>query len=108
VGWDAYNTTCDDRKASKAACIKAEIGSAQALRRMAQKDQPPGAKALVQACQLVLTSDLAMSEWRLCVDQGLAVHASPAKAAQCKTSVTWHVAKTGAAAGNEVAACLRG
>jgi hypothetical protein len=75
---------------------------------MAQKDQPPGAKALVQACQLVLTSDLAMSEWRLCVDQGLAVHASPAKAAQCKTSVTWHVAKTGAAAGNEVAACLRG
>jgi hypothetical protein len=108
VGWDAYNTTCDDRKASKGACIKAEIGSAQALRHMAQKDQPPGAKALVQACQLVLKSDLAMAEWRLCVDQGLAVHAPAAKAAQCKTSVNWHVAKDGAEAGGAVAACLKG
>jgi hypothetical protein len=107
VGWDAYNTTCDDRKATKAECIKAEVGSAQALRRMAQTDQPPGAKALVQACQLVMKSDLAMVEWRLCVDQGLALHPTPGKAAQCKTSVNWHVASSGAAAGAVVAACLR-
>ena len=108
VAWDAYNTTCDDRANSKADCIKAEVGSAKALRHMAQTNQPPGARALVQACQLVLKPDLAMAEWRLCVDQGLAVHATPAKALQCKTSVNWHVAKTGTEAGAAVAACLKG
>jgi hypothetical protein len=107
VAWDAYNTSCDEHKATKAECMKAEVGSAQALRRMAHTDNPPGSKALVQACQLVMTSDLAMVEWRICVDKGLAVHATPAKAAQCKTSVNWHVAKTGETAGDEVAACLR-
>jgi hypothetical protein len=107
VAWDAYNTTCDDHKTTKAECMRAEVDSAQALRRMAHTNNPPGATALVQACQLVMTSDLAMVEWRICVDKGLAVHATPAKAAQCKTSVNWHVAKTGEAAGNEVAACLR-
>jgi hypothetical protein len=75
---------------------------------MAQANQPPGARALVQACQLAMKSDLAMVEWRLCVDQGLAVHATPGKAALCKVSVNWHVAKTGAEAGAAVAACLRG
>ncbi len=108
VAWDAYNTTCSDRGSSKADCIKGEAGSAQALRHMARTDQPAGAKALVQACELVLTSGFAMAEWRLCVDQGLAVHAAPAKAKQCKISVTWHVAKTGAEAGGILAACLRG
>ena len=107
VAWDAYNTSCDDHKASKAECVKAEVGSAQALRHMSRSDNPPGSKALVQACQLVMTSDLAMVEWRICVDKGLAVHAAPDKAARCKTSVNWHVARTGAAAGDEVAACLR-
>ena len=108
VAWDAYNTSCGDHKATKAECMKAEVGSAQALRHMSLADTPPGARALVQACQLVMTSDLAMVEWRLCVDQGLAVHATPAKAVQCKTSVNWHVAKTGAEAGAEVARCLKG
>jgi hypothetical protein len=107
VAWDAYNTSCDDHKATKAECMKAEVGSAQALRHMSQTNQPPGARALVQACQLVMKADLAMVEWRSCVDQGLMVHATPAKAAQCKTSVNWHVASNGAAAGAEVAACLR-
>lgn len=107
VGWDAYNTTCDDRKATKAECIRGEIGAAQALRHMARTNTPPGGTALVQACQLVLKQDLAMSEWRLCVDQGLAVHASPDAARRCKTDVAWHVAATGAQAGAILAACLR-
>jgi hypothetical protein len=108
VAWDAYNTTCSDRASSKADCIKAESGSAQALRHMAQTNQPPGAQPLVQACGLILTSGFAMAEWRLCVDQALAVHATPDKARQCKTSVNWHVAKTGAQAGAILAACLKG
>ncbi len=108
VAWDAYNTTCNDRANSKAECITAEVGSAKALRRLAQTNVPPGAAYLVQACQLVLTSDFAMAEWRLCVDQGLAVHAAPEKAKQCKTSVNWHVAKTGSQAGAVLTACLRG
>ncbi len=107
VAWDAYNTTCSDHGATKAACMKAEVGSAQALRRMSKTNDPAGSRALVSACQLVLTSDFAMVEWRTCVDAGLAVHASPARAAQCKTSVNWHVAKTGAQAGGIVAGCLR-
>jgi hypothetical protein len=106
VGWDAYNTTCSDRAGSKGDCIKAEVGAAQALRHMARTNQPPGATALVQACQLVMKSDLAMVEWRLCVDQGLALHPTPAKAAQCKTSVNWHIARTGTEAGTEVTRCL--
>lgn len=108
VAWDAYNTTCNDRANSKAECIKAEVGSAQALRHMAQTNEPAGATYLVQACQLVLTNDFAMAEWRTCVDQGLAVHATPEKAKQCKISVNWHIAKTGAQAGAVLAACLKG
>ena len=107
VAWDAYNTTCSDHGASKAACMKAEVGSAQALRRMSRTNDPAGSRALVSACQLVMTSDFAMVEWRICVDAGLAVHATPARAAACKTSVNWHVAKTGAQAGAIVAACLK-
>ena len=107
VAWDAYNTTCNDHGATKAACMKAEIGSAQALRRMSKTNDPPGARALVEACQLVLTSDFAMVEWRLCVDTGLAVHATPVRASACKTSVNWHAAKTGSQAGAILAACLR-
>jgi hypothetical protein len=107
VAWDAYNTTCSDRAASKSECMKAEVGAAQALRRMSRTNSPAGATALVQACQLILTNDFAMVEWRLCVDQGLAVHATPEKAKQCKTSVNWHVAKTGAQAGGILAACLK-
>jgi hypothetical protein len=108
VAWDAYNTTCSDHGATKADCMKAEVGSAQALRRMARTNDPAGSRALVAACQLVLTSDFAMVEWRTCVDMGLGVHATPARAAQCKTAVNWHVAKTGAQAGAIVAGCLRG
>ncbi len=107
VAWDAYNTTCNDHGATKAACMKAEVGSAQALRRMSKTNEPAGSRALVSACQLVLTSEFAMVDWRLCVDTALAVHATPARAAQCKTSVNWHVAKTGAEAGRIVAGCLK-
>ena len=107
VAWDAYNTTCSDHGATKAACMKAEVDSAQALRRMSRTNDPAGSRALVSACQLVLKSDFAMAEWRLCVDTALGVHATPARAAQCKTSVNWHVAKTGAEAGRIVAGCLR-
>ena len=107
VAWDAYNTSCNDHGATKAACMKAEIGSAQALRRMSRTNDPAGSRALVSACQLVLVTDFAMVEWRTCVDAGLAVHATPARAAQCKTSVNWHVAKTGAQAGAILAGCLR-
>jgi hypothetical protein len=108
IGWDAYNTACNDRVGSKGACITAEVGSVRALKRMAAADTPPGARALVQACQLVLKTDPAMADWRACVDQGLAVHAPPAKASACKLSVNWHVARTGAEAGRLVTACLRG
>ena len=107
VAWDAYNTTCSDHGATKAACMKAEVGSAQALRRMSRTNDPVGSRALVAACQLVLKSDFAMVEWRLCVDTGLAVHATPARDAACKISVNWHAAKTGAQAGAIVAACLK-
>jgi hypothetical protein len=107
-GWDAYNTACNDRAVSKGACITAEIGSVRALKHMAATNTPPGARALVQTCQLVLKTDPAMADWRSCVDQALAVHAAPEKAAACKLSVNWHTAKTGAQAGQIVAACLRG
>ena len=107
VAWDAYNTSCSDHGATKAACMRAEIDSAQTLRRMSRTDNPLGSRTLVATCQLVLTSDFAMVEWRMCVDTGLAVHATPAREAACKTSVNWHVAKTGAQAGAIVAACLK-
>jgi hypothetical protein len=107
IGWDAYNTACDAHAASKADCIKAEVGSVRALKRMVATDQPAGAKALVETCELVLQSDPAMAEWRACVDQTLAVHATPGVAARCKTSVTWHVAKTGAEAAQPIVQCLR-
>jgi hypothetical protein len=107
AGWDAYNTACLDHKASRGACITAEVGSAKMLRRMAATDQPPGAKTLLQACELIMQTDPAMAEWRSCVDQALAVHATEAVAKQCKLSATWHVAKTGAEAGQMLTACLR-
>jgi hypothetical protein len=108
VAWDAYNTACADHKASRGACISAEVQSDKALKRMVSTDRPEGAKALVQTCELVMQTDPAMAEWRECVDQGLAVHASEAAAKRCKLSATWHVAKTGAEAGAIVAACLKG
>ncbi len=108
VGWDAYNTACSDRKVNKGACITAEVGSAQALKRMMATDSPAGAKTLVQTCALVMASDPAMAEWRQCVDLALAAHASADRAKQCKISVSWHVAKTGAEAGRILAGCLGG
>ncbi len=108
VGWDAFNISCADHKASKAECIRAEIGSVRALKRMIATNQPSGAKALVEACELVLQSDPAMAEWRSCVDQTLAMHASSDKAASCKLSVSWHTAKTGAEAAAAIGKCLKG
>jgi hypothetical protein len=107
IGWDAFNTACDDRSSSKTACIKAEVASVRALKKMAVTNQPPGAKALVETCELVMQADPPMAEWRECVDQALAVHASPDQAAHCKTSVTWHTAKTGAEAARVIVPCLR-
>ncbi len=108
VGWDAYNTACADHSASRGACITAEVQSDKALKRMAATDEPSGARAIVQTCELVMQTDPPLAEWRQCVDQGLAVHASGSVAAKCKLSATWHVAKTGAEAARIVAACLRG
>ncbi len=106
VGWDAYNTACSDRNVSKAACIAAEVGSVRALKRMMVTDQPPGAKALVESCELVLTADPPMADWRECVDTALAAHADADRARQCKTAVAWHVAKTGVEAGKILRGCL--
>jgi hypothetical protein len=108
IGWDAFNTSCADHKASKAECIKAEVGSVRSLKRMVATDQPPGAKALVQTCELVLETDPPMAEWRSCVDRTLAMHPSAEGAARCKLSVTWHVAKSGAAAAAAIGGCLQG
>jgi len=108
VAWDAYNTTCSDHGATRGDCIRAELGSVRALKRMVATDDPKGSKALVETCELVLQTDPAMADWRQCVDQGLAVHADPDKTAQCKLQVAWHSAKTGAEAGRIVAACLGG
>ena len=107
VGWDAYNTACADHGGSKGECIKAEIGSVRALKHMVATDQPPGAKSLVEACELVLQTDPPMAEWRSCVDTALAAHADPARDLQCKTTVAWHVAKTGAEAGQLLRSCLQ-
>jgi len=108
VAWDAYNTTCADHKVSRGACITAEVQSDKALKRMISTNKPEGAKVLVQTCELVMQTDPALAEWRVCVDEGLAVHPSESAAKRCKLSATWHVAKTGAEAGAIVAACLKG
>ena len=108
AGWDAFNTACADHKGSKGACIVAEVGSDTALKRMVATDQPPGAKILVQTCELVMKGEPRMSEWRECVDQALALHASESAANRCKLSATWHVATTGTEAGGIISACLRG
>ena len=106
VAWDAYNTACADHKASRGACITAEVGAAKALKRLMAGGSPAVAKTLVQACALVLQADPAMAEWRQCVDVSLAVHPTPERAAQCKLSANWHVARTGAEAGGALASCL--
>ncbi len=108
VAWDAYNISCADHVGTTAECVAAEVGSVRALKRMASQDQPPGAQALVQSCELIMTADPPMADWRQCVDQGLAVHASKDAAVRCKTSVNWHVTKSGLEAGHILAACLRG
>ena len=108
VAWDAFNISCTDHKASKAECIRAEVGSVRALKRMVATDKPTGAKALVEACELVLQSDPTMAEWRSCVDQTLAMHASADTAAKCKLSVSWHTARTGAEAASAIGKCLKG
>jgi hypothetical protein len=108
AGWDAYNTACADHKTSRGACMSAEVGASKALKDMTAHDRPAGAKTLVQTCELVMKSTPGLAEWRECVDQGLAAHASESAAQRCKMSATWHVAKTGAEAGGIISACLRG
>jgi hypothetical protein len=108
AGWDAYNTACADRKVSRGACITAEVGADKALKHMVKTNEPPGAKTLVQACQLVMKGPPGLSDWRLCVDTALAVHASEGTAKTCKLAATWHVAASGAEAGGILAACLKG
>ena len=107
VAWDAYNTACADHHASRGQCITAEVGAARALKHMMATNTPPGVKTLVQACALVMQTDPAMAEWRSCVDQSLAVHASEDAAKRCKLSASWHTARTGEEAGRVIAACLR-
>lgn len=107
AGWDAYNTTCSDRGATRPQCVKAEIGAEHALKHMMAANQPAGARALVQTCALILKSDPAMADWRECVDAGLSVHAPENAVARCKTLVPWHGAATGAEAGGLITACLR-
>ncbi len=106
VAWDAYNTACADRKASRGACVTAEVGAAKAIKRLMSAGSPLVARTLVQACELVLQPDPAMADWRQCVDVSLAAHPTPERAAQCKLSANWHVAKTGADAGASLVACL--
>ncbi len=106
TGWDAYNTVCSDHRADKGACITAEVGADHALKRMMASNTPPGARTLVETCALVMQTDPSMAEWRQCVDQTLAVHASETAAKRCKLSANWHVAKTGNEAGRTIAACL--
>jgi hypothetical protein len=108
AGWDAYNTACADRKVSRGSCISAEVDAGKALARMVKEDEPAGAKTLVQTCELVMKADRGNSEWRQCVDLGLAVHASESAAKRCKLSATWHVAGSGAEAGGIIASCLKG
>ena len=107
VAWDAYNTACADHRASRGQCITAEVGAARALKHLMAANTPPGARTLVQACALVMQTDPAMAEWRICVDQSLAAHPSEDAAKRCKLSASWHVAKTGEEAGRVIATCLR-
>ena len=107
VAWDAYNTACADHHASRGQCITAEVGAARALKHMMATNTPPGVRTIVQACALVMQTDPAMAEWRSCVDQALAVHASEDAAERCKLSASWHMARTGEQAGQVIAACLR-
>ncbi len=107
VAWDAYNTVCADHKASRGACITAELDAAKAIKHLMSAGSSPVAKTLVQACELVLQPDPAMADWRQCVDVSLALHPTPERAAQCKLSANWHAAKTGAEAGASLGACLR-
>jgi hypothetical protein len=106
IAWDAFNTSCADHVASRADCIRAEVGAVRALKHMVAKDDPPGAKALVETCQLVLKPDPPMADWRECVDLALATHAGRGTAERCKTSVAWHTTTSGADAGHMLAACL--
>ncbi len=106
-GWDAYNTACNDHAQSKGYCIRAEVAAAHAIKHMSTTNSPPGARSLVEACQLILKSDPTMANWRECVDLGLAVHATPADAKRCKLSVSWHMSGNGREAGDELAACLK-
>ncbi len=108
VAWDAYNTACGDRKTSKGACITAEVGAANALKHMVATNTPPGARTLVQTCELMMQTDPAMADWRHCVDLGLAAHAPEDRAKQCKLSANWHTAKNGDEAGRAIVACLEG
>ena len=107
VAWDAYNTACADHKASRGACVTAEVGAAKAIKRLMAAGSSPVARTLVQACELVLRPDPAMADWRQCVDVSLASHPTPERAAQCKLSANWHAANTGAEAGASLASCLR-
>jgi deoxycytidylate deaminase len=106
IAWDAFNTSCADHVASRADCIRAEVGAVRALKHMVAKDDPPGAKAMVETCQLVLKPDPPMADWRECVDLALATHADRGAANRCKTSVAWHTTTSGADAGHMLAACL--
>ena len=106
VAWDAYNTACADHKASRGACVTAEVGAAKAIKHLMSAGSPPVARTLVQACELVLQPDPAMADWRQCVDVSLAAHPTPERAAQCKLSANWHAAKTGAEAGASLVSCL--
>ena len=107
IGWDAFNVACANHSTSKADCVRAEVSSDAALRRMGSSNHPPGAKALIETCQLVLPPTVAMAEWRACVDTALLEHSPEEIVDGCKTGVPWHSAATGAEAGKLIVACLR-
>jgi hypothetical protein len=106
IAWDAYNSACGDRVAARGACIVAEVAAQHALKRMSTRNVPPGARALVQACELVLVPQPPLAEWRECVDMGLANRAPPARAEACKLKLPWHTAHSGKEAGQLVQACI--
>lgn len=108
TAWDAFNIACAGHHGSMGACVRAELASHAALKRLSATDKPPGANAIVETCALVLPQTPALAEWRVCVDVALAVHAGRDSAESCKTTVPWHAAQTGQQAGEIVAACLRG
>ena len=51
---------------------------------MVATDEP--AETLVQTCELVMKAEPGLSEWRACVDEALAVHASEGTVKRCKLS----------------------